>query len=107
MSSTPSTPANHALGHLGDVAQLAGDTARFDVYAADVEAVLRRRHLPPRDAGVMLYNLACHRALTGEGDEARRLLRDAFAQRADLVGEAREDPDLVTLRDELEGLAAS
>jgi hypothetical protein len=99
--------ANHALGHLGDIAQLAGDAARFDGYAADVEAVLRRRHLPPRDAGVMLYNLACHRALTGAVDEARRLLRDAFAQRADLVVEARQDPDLVTLRDELEGLASS
>jgi hypothetical protein len=98
--------ANHAMGHLSDIARLAGGHERFDAFAAEIEAILRRNHLPPRDSGVIMYNLACHRALSGELDEARRVLRAAFARRGDLLTLAMDDPDLVAVRDELASLAA-
>jgi len=100
-----SNGANHALGHLSDIALLAGDAQRYDAFAREVEAILARSHLPPRDSGVLLYNIACHRALSGDLDEARRLLRVAFAKRRDLLELAVDDPDLVALRDELTALA--
>jgi len=97
---------NHAIGHLGDVARLVEDEATYAAFADAVEHVLARSHLPPRDSGVMLYNLACHRALSGDLHDARRLLRRAFtARRADLVDFAQTDPDLAALRDELADLA--
>ncbi len=97
--------ANHAMGHLTDVAELAGGLPRFDAFAVEVETILGRGHVPPRDSGVILYNIACHRALSGQLEEARRLLRVAFARRHDLLESAREDPDLAALGSELAALA--
>ena len=54
----------------------------------------------------MLYNLACHSALAGDLDDARRLLGTALTRRPDLVDWARQDPDVVELRHELADLAA-
>lgn len=92
---------NHAVGHLPEISDLAGDRARFDAFADQVEATLGSGHLPPRDSGVLLYNIACARALSGELDDARRLLRSAFARRHDLAELAKGDPDLIALREEL------
>lgn len=98
--------ANHAIGHLSDVAVLAGAAARYNVYAEEVEAILRHGHLPPRDSGVILYNIACHHALSGHLDEARRLLRSVFSRhREELLEVAKTDPDLAALSDELMNLA--
>jgi len=99
-----SNGVNHAVGHLPEIADLAGGLERFDAYARELESILRRGHLPPRDSGVILYNLACQRALSGQLDEARRLLRDAFARRHDLQEAARDDPDLAALGGELPSL---
>lgn len=96
---------NHAVAHLGDVALLFGRPDPYAAFVREVEAVLRRNHLPPRDSGVILYNVACHHALTGELGEARRLLRDAFARRPDLLTLARDDADLAALASELGSLA--
>lgn len=96
---------NHAMGHLPDVALLTGGGERFAALSAEIEAILARGHVPPRDSGVILYNIACHQALSGQLEEARRLLRAAFARRHDLLDSAREDPDLVALDDELASLA--
>jgi hypothetical protein len=93
--------ANHAIGHLSDVARLAGAEARYAELADEVEEVLARNHLMPRDSGVMLYNLACHSGLTGRGDEAVRLLRTAFGRRADLRDHASDDPDLASVRERI------
>ena len=95
---------NHAIAHLSDIANLAGGQQRYDVLARQVEAILHRGHLPPRDSGVLLYNIACHHALSGELDEARRVLRTAFAQRHDLVEVAQDDPDLAGVRDDIASL---
>jgi len=93
--------ANHAMGHLTDIARMVDGHERFDLFAQQVEAILLRNHLPPRDSGVILYNLACHRALAGEQEEARRVLRAALSRRPDLAELAKTDPDLVSIRDEL------
>ncbi|HEX6129930.1 MAG TPA: hypothetical protein VF071_12990 [Candidatus Limnocylindria bacterium] len=90
---------NHALGHLSDIARIADAEERYAELAAEVEAILDRNHLMPRDSGVMLYNLACHSGLSGRTDDALRLLGTAFARRADLRDHARDDPDLESIRD--------
>ena len=82
-----------------------GGQQRYDVLARQLETILHRGHLPPRDSGVLLYNLACHHALTGEPDEARRVLRTAFSQRHDLVEVAEDDPDLAAIRHDIPSLA--
>jgi hypothetical protein len=103
-----SNGANHAMAHLSDIAPLTdGGLQRYGVLVNQMEQILARRHLRPRDTGVMLYNIACHHALAGELDEARRLLRIAFAQRHELLESAAEDPDLAALRGELASLAPS
>lgn len=96
---------NHAVGHLPEIAEMAGGRERFGAYVRELETVLGRGHLPPRDSGVILYNIACARALTGDLDDARRLLRQAFARRHDLVEAAGDDPDLAALGGELGTLA--
>ena len=96
---------NHAIAHLSDVAGLAGGQQRYDAFARQVEVVLHRGHLPPRDSGVLLYNIACHHALSGELDEASRVLRTAFSQRHDLVAVAEDDPDLAAIREDITSLA--
>jgi hypothetical protein len=95
---------NHAIGHLSDIARLADAEERYAELAAEVEAILARNRLMPRDSGVMLYNLACHSGLSGRTDEAVRLLRTAFARRADLREHAGDDPDLASIRAELAAL---
>jgi hypothetical protein len=92
---------NHALGHLSDIARLADAEERYAAFADEVEAILQRNHLMPRDSGVMLYNIACHNALAGRTDDARRLLSAAFARRADLRDHAVDDPDLASLGNDL------
>ena len=54
----------------------AADESLPQIPGYEVEAVLGRNHLMPRDSGVMLYNLACHSGLSGRTDEALRLLRN-------------------------------
>jgi hypothetical protein len=98
--------ANHSMAHLSDIATLAGGLARYDAFAEQLEGILARGHLPPRDSGVMLYNIGCHHALSGDLDQARRLMRSAFAHRHDLLESALEDSDLVVLNTELVELAA-
>lgn len=98
---------NHSLAHLSDVARVGAADQRYAAYTTEIEAILRGNHLPPRDSGVILYNVACHAALSGELDDARRLLRIAFARRPDLAEYAPNDPDLGALSGELAELAAA
>ena len=98
--------ANHALGHLPEVATLAGPEARAHVDALEtrLEAILGRGRIADRDAGVMIYNLACTASLTGRPDDARRLIADALRRRPDLRDWALEDPDLIAIRGEISAL---
>jgi hypothetical protein len=99
--------ANHALGHLPEVADLAGADAapRLHAFERRIEAILGRGRIADRDVGVMIYNLACMASLAGRLDDARRLITDALRRRPDLRGWALEDPDLKAIRDEIPGLA--
>lgn len=97
----------HAITHFGWLADagVALDEARLAAFLDGQEHMLRTATLPDRDRGTGFYNLACAHALAGRLDRARPLLRDAFAMRPDVAEFAREDPDLVALRDELASLA--
>jgi deoxycytidylate deaminase len=99
--------ANHALGHLSDVASMAGGDRRFRALATEIEAILMRGEIPDDGAGTLLYNIACHDAMTGRLDDARRRLRDAFRLRPDLVAWAEQDSDVAALQGELRELAAA
>jgi len=96
--------SNHAMGHLIDAARLAGARPRFDALSRAFEEIVTRGHLAPRDSGVILYNLACYQALAGETNDARRLLRTAFAHHPELVESAREDQDLASLGDDFDAM---
>jgi hypothetical protein len=91
----------HAVGHLPEIADIADGEAHFVVFAREIETILGGGHLPPRDSGVILYNIACARALAGDLDHARRLLPQAFARRHELRELAPRDPDLAALHGEL------
>ena len=88
---------NHAVGHLPEIAELVDGGERFSAFATEVETILRAGHVQPRDSGTILYNIACARALSGEVDDARRLLAVAFSRRHDLADLAQDDPDLAAL----------
>jgi hypothetical protein len=82
-------------------ADIGVDLARVAAFVDDQERLLNSDGVPDFDRGVGLYNLACAHALAGRLDRARPLLRVAFGLRPDLGEFAKEDPDLVELRDEL------
>jgi hypothetical protein len=82
------------------------DEARVMAFVDAIEHLIRTSDLPDRDRGTAIYNSACFHALAGRLDRARTLLREAFPLRSDLVDFAREDGDLVELRDEIDALAA-
>lgn len=56
------------------------------------------------EVGVIPYNLACYACQMGRLDEARKWLREAMVRdgREIVIGRARDDHDLLPLRDELE-----
>ena len=52
------------------------------------------------DKSVLLYNLACSEAMLGESDQALMHLEQAIATRPSLAGDAGEDADFASLRDD-------
>ena len=99
--------AAHALTHFAWLVQagVGVDEKRVADFLDEHERHLGAAPWPDADRGVALYNLACAHSVAGRLDRARPLLRDAFAVRPDLAEFAREDPDLVELREELATLA--
>lgn len=98
--------SSHAMTHFGwlleaDIGVDAGSVAAF---VDDQERLLNVDGLPDADRGVGLYNLACAHAVARRLDRARSILRGAFRLRPDLAEFAKQDPDLVELRDELPSL---
>ena len=99
----------HALTHLRWLRE-AGvplDEARIDRFAAEAESLVRADGLPERDRAAGLYDIGCYRALTGQAEAARELLREAFRLSPELVDFSHTDPDLVSLADELDALAST
>lgn len=99
--------AAHALTHFGWLVQadIGVNAGRVAAFIDEHERQLDAPGLPDSDRGVGLYNLACAHAVAGRLDRARPLLRTAFTLRPDLAEFAKEDPDLVELRDDLSSLA--
>jgi len=98
----------HAITHFGWLryADIGVDAARVTSFVDTMEGLLDTSGLPDADRGVGIYNLACTHAVAGRLDRARALLRVAFRFRPDLAEYAKEDSDLVELRDELPALVA-
>jgi hypothetical protein len=101
--------AFHAQQHFSWLlaAGIGVDAGRVLRFGEEVERMVRASALPDRDQAAAVYNTACFMAVNGHPDEARPRLRDAFALRPDLVEWAKQDDDLVALRDEIDALAAS
>lgn len=95
----------HDFAHLPAIAARVGLEGRVAGLAAALEASVDRGGWPPRTAAFARYNLACYHALAGRLDEARALLRIALPAEDELRGFARDDDDLVALRDEIPTLS--
>ena len=93
----------HAATHFGWLVEagIGMDPGRVEAFLEAEEQMLAATGLPDADRGTGVYNLACAHAMAGRLDRARPMLRDAFRLRPDLVAFAKEDPDLLALRDEL------
>ncbi len=100
--------AFHAQQHFAWLlaADIGLDADRVLRFGDQVERMVRDSGLPDRDQATAIYNTACFMAVNGHPDEARPRLRDAFSLRPELVEWAKQDGDLVALRDEIDALAA-
>ena len=96
----------HDLAHLGALAAGVGMSDRVRDLADRTQAMLDHGVWPDRAAAYARYNLACYRALAGDLDEARALLRLALPSQGELLALAPKDDDLIALREELPSLAA-
>jgi hypothetical protein len=99
--------AFHAQQHFSWLlaADVGLDADRVLRFGDEIERLVRDSGLPARDQATAIYNTACFMAVNGHPDQARPRLREAFALRPELLDWARQDSDLVTLRDELEALS--
>jgi hypothetical protein len=97
----------HAQEHFGWLmdARIGVEVDRVMAFVDEVESAVRDSALPDRDRGAGIYNTACFHARQGQAERAMRLLSEAFRIRPDLVEWARQDSDLLELRDEIDGLA--
>jgi hypothetical protein len=96
---------SHDLQHLPAIARISGTEQRVGELNGRLGAIAERGAFPERDAGTLIYNLACWASLDGKLDSARRLLTRAFRLRPDLIEYAPTDSDLAALHGELEQLA--
>lgn len=98
----------HAATHFGWLVNdgIGMDAGAVEAFLSEEEQLLAAATLPDADRGTGLYNLACAHAVAGRLDRARPPLREAFRLRPDLADFAKEDPDLVALRDEFTELAS-
>ena len=95
---------NHAMSHLSDIARLGDAMDRYRAYGLQIDVCWRAVISPLATPACSFYDLACHFTLADELEDARRLLRQAFSQRHDLRSTAQDDPDLESLRAELNEL---
>jgi hypothetical protein len=99
----------HAMSHFGWLldADIGVDGERVATFVRELTPLIEAGGLPDSDLGTALYNTACAHTLAGRLDEARPLLQRAFQLRPDLVAFAPTDDDLLSIRDELAGLAST
>ena len=107
MSGTFGNGVLHTLTHIRWLLE-AGvplDRARVSAFEGEALRVVSAPAIPNKARAVGLYDLACYHALTGSSDVARSLLRDAFRLDPELVEYSRTDEELLSIRDDLDGLA--
>jgi len=97
----------HDLGHLGAIADKVGMSARVRDLADRTQAMLDHGVWPDRAAAYARYNLACFRALAGDLDDARALLRLALPGQEELRSLAPNDDDLIAKTDAIRQLVTS
>jgi hypothetical protein len=81
------------------------DRARVAAFEDEALRVVSAAAIPEKARAVGLYDLACYHALSGSPDVARSLLRDAFRLDPELVEYSHTDEELLSIRDDLDGLA--
>jgi hypothetical protein len=97
----------HDLGHLSELATSDVLRSRVVELADAARQVVDRGGWPAQAAAYARYNLASFNALGGRLDAARALLREALPVQEELRTYAPDDNDLIALRGEIAGLAAS
>ena len=80
------------------------DRARVAVFEDEALRVVSAAAIPEEARAVGLYDLACYHALSGSPDLARILLRDAFRLDPELVEFSRTDEELLSIREDFDGL---
>lgn len=101
-SSTLGNSYGHIGTHMSDYYLAHGEKARAISTQRSILDAVTTAHLGSGAESGAHYNLACFFALNSMPVEALDELRQAFPQRPDLIAWAREDPDLNSLRDDLE-----
>jgi hypothetical protein len=81
------------------------DRPRVAAFEDEALSVVSAAALPEKARAVGAYDLACYHALSGSPELARSLLSDAFRMDPELVEFSRTDPDLKSIRGDLDGLA--
>ena len=97
LAGTLGNGAFHAMTHFGWLvdADIGVDADRVSEYVDEVVGHVRASRLPPSEIGAGIYNAACFRALHGQLDQARELLREAFQLDPELVAFSKQDDDLI------------
>ena len=108
MSGTFGNGVLHTLTHLRWLfeAGVPLDRARMAAFEDAALRVVSVKAIPEKGRAVGLYDIACYHALTGSPDIARSLLRDAFRLDPDLTEYSRTDEELLSIRDDIDGLAS-
>lgn len=96
---------SHNLTHVVDGYLKLGDTAAVDLLADQMVTDILSLDDSPRSRGTTIYNRACFYALAGSRNKALESLRESMVYRPDLKQWAKEDTDLVSLRDDPEFIA--
>ena len=89
----------HTALHFGEFYANWGDLERANALQHTAVDLLLGLDDSENWRSVVLYNLACHYAITRQPDAVIPKLREAFALNAGLVDYSRQDPDLKSLRE--------
>lgn len=88
----------HTISHLGQIYAERGRKDLADKLAEQTAEELLKLDGGKSWEGTVKYNLACHRALTGNTEQAIRGLREALELRPDLKEWSKEDTDFASIR---------